>query len=221
MGKRSTHIDAHRIAQEHLVLTEDQLRAMERAPAEKEAHGEIETAHPGYLGAQDTYYVGTIKGVGRIYQQTFLDTYTKVSSLRWTHASHRTAHRGPDPTPFSAPTLMYVPQETTTPSSTHPRVSTRASCLCLRGLLRSYLYSLHESSQTRSTHKTRPDLPLTSCCTLRHPVALPRVLFPAAFNSHSVRRTRDFLQVAVLKIIYAAVMKIIYAAFCSGVSVTV
>ena len=44
----------------------------------KEAHGEIETAHSGYLGAQDTYYVGTIKGVGRIYQQTFLDTYAKV-----------------------------------------------------------------------------------------------------------------------------------------------
>jgi len=66
-------------AQEHIVLTEEQLRAMERAREEKEAHGEIETAHPGYLGAQDTYYVGTIKSVGRIYQQTFLDTYTKVA----------------------------------------------------------------------------------------------------------------------------------------------
>jgi transposase InsO family protein len=66
-------------AQEHLVLTEDQLRALERAREEKEAHGEIETAHPGYLGTQDTYYVGTIKSVGRIYQQTFLDTYSKVA----------------------------------------------------------------------------------------------------------------------------------------------
>jgi len=35
--------------------------------------------HPGYLGAQDTYYVGTIKGVGRIYLQTFIDTYAKVA----------------------------------------------------------------------------------------------------------------------------------------------
>jgi len=42
------------------------------------AHGEIETEHPGYLGAQDTYYVGNIKGVGRIYQQTFIDIYAKV-----------------------------------------------------------------------------------------------------------------------------------------------
>ena len=45
----------------------------------KEAYGEIETEHPGYLGAQDTYYVGNIKGVGRIYQQTFIDTYTRVA----------------------------------------------------------------------------------------------------------------------------------------------
>lgn len=66
-------------AQEHMVLTEEQLRALERAREEKEAHCEIETLHPGYLGAQDTYYVGTIKSVGRIYQQTFLDTYSKVA----------------------------------------------------------------------------------------------------------------------------------------------
>ena len=66
-------------AQEGMVLTEDQLAALERAKQEKEAHGEIETAHPGYLGAQDTFYVGTIKGVGRIYQQTFIDTYAKVA----------------------------------------------------------------------------------------------------------------------------------------------
>ena len=43
------------------------------------AAGEIETAHPGYLGSQDTFYVGTLKGVGRIYQQTFVDTYSKVA----------------------------------------------------------------------------------------------------------------------------------------------
>src|SRR6478752_6803558 len=66
-------------AQEHLILTEDQLRALERAREEKVAHGEIETEHPGYLGAQDTYYVGTIKSIGRIYQQTFIDTYSKVA----------------------------------------------------------------------------------------------------------------------------------------------
>ena len=59
------------MAQEGTILTESQLAALEKAKQEKEAYGEIETEHPGYLGAQDTYYVGTIKGVGRIYQQTF------------------------------------------------------------------------------------------------------------------------------------------------------
>jgi hypothetical protein len=67
------------MAQENLILTESQLTALERAKEEKEAHGEIETEHPGYLRAQDTYYVGNIKGVGHIYQQTFIDTYTKIA----------------------------------------------------------------------------------------------------------------------------------------------
>ena len=76
--KRLKALEA-KAAQEGLVLTEAQVVAIERAKKEKEAHGEIETEHPGYLGAQDTYYVGTIKGVGRIYQQTFIDTYSKVA----------------------------------------------------------------------------------------------------------------------------------------------
>jgi len=76
--KRLKALEA-KAAQDGLVLTEEQLAALERAKQEKEAHGEIETEHPGYLGAQDTFYVGTIKGVGRIYQQTFIDTYAKVA----------------------------------------------------------------------------------------------------------------------------------------------
>jgi transposase InsO family protein len=69
-------------AQENLIYTEDQIKALERAKDQNEAHGEIETEHPGYLGAQDTYYVGTIKGIGRIYQQTFIDTYSKVAFVK-------------------------------------------------------------------------------------------------------------------------------------------
>ena len=68
-----------KVAQDGVILTEGQIAAMERAKDEKEAHGEIETEHPGYLGSQDTFYVGTLKGVGRIYQQTFVDTYAKVA----------------------------------------------------------------------------------------------------------------------------------------------
>lgn len=66
-------------AKENLIFTESQLQALEKKKAEKEAHGEIETEHPGYLGSQDTFYVGTLKGVGRVYQQTFVDTYSKVA----------------------------------------------------------------------------------------------------------------------------------------------
>ena len=67
------------VAKDGLVLTESQLVALEKKKLEKEAHGEIETEHPGYLGSQDTFYVGTLKGVGRVYQQTFVDTYSKVA----------------------------------------------------------------------------------------------------------------------------------------------
>ena len=67
-----------KMAKESLILTESQIQALERKKQDQEACGEIETAHPGYLGAQDTFYVGTLKGVGRIYQQTFVDTYAKL-----------------------------------------------------------------------------------------------------------------------------------------------
>jgi transposase InsO family protein len=66
-------------AKENFILTEAQVVALERKKHDDEACGEIETAHPGYLGSQDTFYVGNLKGVGRIYQQTFVDTYSKVA----------------------------------------------------------------------------------------------------------------------------------------------
>ena len=68
-----------KVAEEGIILTEAQVAALEKKQLDDQAAGEIETAHPGYLGSQDTFYVGTLKGVGRIYQQTFVDTYSKVA----------------------------------------------------------------------------------------------------------------------------------------------
>jgi transposase InsO family protein len=75
--KRLKALEA-KAAQDGILLTEEQLQALERKKQDNEAQGEIETQHPGYLGAQDSYYVGHMKGVGRIYQQTFIDTYSRI-----------------------------------------------------------------------------------------------------------------------------------------------
>jgi len=78
IGLRLAHIEK-KMAEEGLILTESQIVALEKKKERDLIYGEIETDHPGYLGSQDTYYVGTLKGIGRIYQQTFVDTYSKVA----------------------------------------------------------------------------------------------------------------------------------------------
>jgi transposase InsO family protein len=77
-GKRLMALEK-KVWEQGLILTEAQVIALERKKQDDEACGEIETTHPGYLGSQDTFYVGNLKGVGRIYQQTFVDTYSKVA----------------------------------------------------------------------------------------------------------------------------------------------
>ena len=84
LGNRKQRLLAleKKVAEEGVILTEAQVAALEKKKDDDLACGEIETAHPGYLGSQDTFYVGTLKGVGRIYQQTFVDTYSKVANCK-------------------------------------------------------------------------------------------------------------------------------------------
>lgn len=81
MKKRLVALDK-KVQTEGIVLTEAQVIALENKKDDDLACGEIETAHPGYLGSQDTFYVGMLKGVGRIYQQTFVDTYSKIAMCK-------------------------------------------------------------------------------------------------------------------------------------------
>jgi len=76
--KRLKALEA-KVANDGIILSDAQVAALEKEKYDDEVCGEIETAHPGYLGSQDTFYVGSLKGVGRIYQQTFVDTYSKVA----------------------------------------------------------------------------------------------------------------------------------------------
>jgi len=38
--------------------------------------------YPGYLGIQDSYHVGSIEGIGDIYQQTYIDAYSGLTLVK-------------------------------------------------------------------------------------------------------------------------------------------
>lgn len=71
--KRMLKLEEEKNGQE-MDLTEEQIRLLEKAnPCFRERH--VESPYPGYLLCQDTFMVGTLKGIGRVYLQAVVDTY--------------------------------------------------------------------------------------------------------------------------------------------------
>lgn len=61
-----------------LELTEQQIRLLERfSPEFRERH--IEVHHTGELVAVDTFFVGALKGVGRVYLQSVIDCFSRYA----------------------------------------------------------------------------------------------------------------------------------------------
>lgn len=82
-------------AERTITLSEDQVQALERfSPEFRERH--IEAPHTGALVAVDTFFVGTLKGVGKVYMQTAIDC----------HSRHAWARLYPSKLPVTAVHLM-------------------------------------------------------------------------------------------------------------------
>lgn len=60
-------------------LSIEQQRAIEKARADREAEEQVHSLYPGYLGIQDCIYIGRVDGVGRVYQQVFIDAFTNLA----------------------------------------------------------------------------------------------------------------------------------------------
>jgi len=59
-------------------LSEEQIRFLEKLnPAFRERH--VESQAPGELLSQDTFFVGTLKGIGRLYLHAVVDTYSSYA----------------------------------------------------------------------------------------------------------------------------------------------
>lgn len=66
------------VRERDLSLSDDQVRALERfSPEFRERH--IEARHTGDLVAVDTFFVGVLKGVGRVYLQSVLDCHSRYA----------------------------------------------------------------------------------------------------------------------------------------------
>lgn len=75
--KRLMRLEVH--AQDQtLVLSDEQVRLLERHSCEFRMR-HVETTAPGELLNQDTFYWGTLKGVGKVYVQVVLDVFCSLA----------------------------------------------------------------------------------------------------------------------------------------------
>jgi hypothetical protein len=75
-------------AERKMELSEEQTRLLERfSPEFRERH--IESPHTGALVAVDTFFVGTLKGVRRVYLQSVIDCHSRYAWGGCIHPSSR------------------------------------------------------------------------------------------------------------------------------------
>ena len=75
--KRLLRLEEEKNGQE-IELTEEQIKLLEKAnPCFRER--KVESPYPSYLLSQDTFMVGTLKGIGRVYLQAVVDTYSSFA----------------------------------------------------------------------------------------------------------------------------------------------
>ena len=68
-------------AERSLELSDEQIRLLERfSPEFRERH--IEAPHTGALVAVDTFFIGVLKGVGKVYLQTAIDCHARFAWAR-------------------------------------------------------------------------------------------------------------------------------------------
>lgn len=74
---RLLRLEKH-VREQRIKLSDEQIRLLERfSPEFRERH--IETNYTGELVAVDTFMVGTMKGVGRVYLQSVIDCYSRYA----------------------------------------------------------------------------------------------------------------------------------------------
>ncbi|MCV3768670.1 IS481 family transposase [Rhizobium sp. TRM95796] len=68
-------------AERRITLTDEQVKLLEQfSPEFRERH--IEAEHTGSLVAVDTFFVGTLKGIGKIYMQSAIDCHSRYAWAR-------------------------------------------------------------------------------------------------------------------------------------------